>query len=173
MGSAGTGGATHVAGELFKAMTGVNMVHVPYRGDAPALVDLMAGHVQVMFDLMPASIEYIKAGKLRALGVSTAVRCEGLPDLPTVGDFVPGYEASAWLGVGAPRNTPVEIIDKLNKEINAVLFNPKFKAQFADFGGMERKADQPALSEPRICPCCRHGQLIYVRRLTPKNALGP
>jgi tripartite-type tricarboxylate transporter receptor subunit TctC len=136
MGSAGTGGATHVAGELFKAMTGVNMVHVPYRGDAPALVDLMAGHVQVMFDLMPASIEYIKVGKLRALGVTTAVRSEALPDLPTVGDFVPGYEASAWLGVGAPRNTPVGIIDKLNKDINAVLSNPKFKSQLADLGGM-------------------------------------
>jgi tripartite-type tricarboxylate transporter receptor subunit TctC len=135
MASAGTGGATHVAGELFKAMTGVNMVHVPYRGDAPALVDLMAGHVQVMFDLMPASIEYIKAGKLRALGVTTAVRSEALPGLPTVSDFVPGYEATAWLGVGAPRNTPVEIIDKLNKEINAVLSDPKFKAQLADLGG--------------------------------------
>jgi tripartite-type tricarboxylate transporter receptor subunit TctC len=134
MASAGTGGATHVAGELFKAMTGVDMVHVPYRGDAPALVDLMAGQVQVMFDLMPASIEYIKAGKLRALGVTTAVRSDALPDLPTVGDFVLGYEASAWLGVGVPRSTPVEIIDKLNKEINAVLSDPKLKARLADLG---------------------------------------
>jgi tripartite-type tricarboxylate transporter receptor subunit TctC len=134
MASAGTGGATHLAGELFKAMTGVNMVHVPYRGDAPALVDLMGGQVQVMFDLMPASIEYIKTGKLHALGVTTAVRSEALPDLPTVGDFVPGYEASAWLGVGAPRKTPVEIIDKLNREINAVLSDPKFKSHLADLG---------------------------------------
>jgi tripartite-type tricarboxylate transporter receptor subunit TctC len=135
MASAGTGGATHVAGELFKAMTGLNMVHIPYRGDAPALVDLMGGQVQVMFDLMPASIEYIRTGKLRALGVTTAVRSEALPDVPTVGDFVPGYEASAWLGVGAPRKTPVEIIDKLNQEINAVLSDPKFKARLADLGG--------------------------------------
>jgi tripartite-type tricarboxylate transporter receptor subunit TctC len=135
MASAGTGGATHVAGELFKAMTGINMVHVPYRGDAPALVDLMGGQVQVMFDLMPASIEYIRAGKLRPLGVTTAVRSEALPDLPTVGEFVPGYEASAWLGVGVPRQTPVEIIDKLNREINAVLSDPKFKAQLAGLGG--------------------------------------
>jgi tripartite-type tricarboxylate transporter receptor subunit TctC len=134
MASAGTGGATHLAGELFKAMTGINMVHVPYRGDAPALVDLMGGQVQVMFDLMPASIEYIKAGKLRALGVTTAARSEALPDLPAVGEFVPGYEASAWLGVAAPAKTPVEIIDKLNREINAVLSDPKFKARLADLG---------------------------------------
>jgi tripartite-type tricarboxylate transporter receptor subunit TctC len=135
MASAGTGGVTHVAGELFKAMTGTNMVHVPYRGDAPALIDLMGGQVQVMFDLMPASIEYIRTGKLRALGVTTVARSEALPDLPTVGDFVPGYEANAWLGVGAPRETPVEIIDKLNHEINAVLSDPKFKAQLAGLGG--------------------------------------
>jgi tripartite-type tricarboxylate transporter receptor subunit TctC len=135
MASAGTGGATHVAGELFKAMTGINMVHVPYRGDAPALVDLMGGQVQVMFDLMPASIEYIRGGKLRPLAVTTAVRSEVFPDLPTVGDFVPGYEASAWLGVGVPRQTPVEIVDKLNQEINAVLSDPKFKAQLAGLGG--------------------------------------
>jgi tripartite-type tricarboxylate transporter receptor subunit TctC len=134
MASAGTGGATHLAGELFKAMTGINMVHVPYRGDAPALVDLMGGQVQVMFDLMPASIEYIKTGKLRALGVTTATRSEVFPDLPTVGEFVPGYEASAWLGVGAPAKTPVEIIDKLNREINAVLSDPKFKARLTDLG---------------------------------------
>jgi tripartite-type tricarboxylate transporter receptor subunit TctC len=116
-------------------MTGTNMVHVPYRGDAPALIDLMGGQVQVMFDLMPASIEYIRTGKLRALGVTTVARSEALPDLPTVGDFVPGYEANAWLGVGAPRETPVEIIDKLNHEINAVLSDPKFKAQLAGLGG--------------------------------------
>jgi tripartite-type tricarboxylate transporter receptor subunit TctC len=135
MASAGIGGATHLAGELFKAMTGINMVHVPYRGDAPALVDLMGGQVQVMFDLMPASIEYIKTGKLRALGVTTAARSEALPDLPTVGEFVPGYEASAWLGVAAPAQTPVEIIDKLNGEINAVLSEPEFKARLANLGG--------------------------------------
>ena len=119
MASAGNGTHRHVAGELFKMMTGVDMVHVPYRGAAPALTDLLGGQVQVMFDDMPSSIEHIRAGKLRALAVTTATRSEALPDMPTVGEFVPGYEASAWYGVGAPRNTPAEIIDKLNKEINA------------------------------------------------------
>jgi tripartite-type tricarboxylate transporter receptor subunit TctC len=133
--SAGIGGVTHVAGELFKMLAGVEMRHVPYRGAAPALTDLLGGQVQVMFDIMPSSIEYIRAGKLRALGVTTAARSEALPDLPTVGDFVPGYEASAWLGVGAPRNTPAAIIDRLNKEINAVLSDPKMKARLADLGG--------------------------------------
>ena len=119
MASPGIGTAAHVAGELFKMMAGVDMVHVPYRGAAPALTDLLGGQVQVMFDPMPSSIEHIKAGKLRALAVTTATRSEVLPDVPTVGDFVPGYEASAWYGLGAPKNTPAEIVDKLNKEINA------------------------------------------------------
>ena len=135
MASAGNGTAPHVAGELFKMMTGVDMVHVPYRGAAPALTDLLGGQVQVMFDTMPSSIEYIRAGKLRALAVTTATRSEALPDVPTVGDFVPGYEASAWFGVGAPKNTPAEIVDKLNKEINAGLADPKMKARLADLGG--------------------------------------
>ena len=125
----------HVAGELFKMMAGVDMVHVPYRGAAPALTDLLGGQVQVMFGTMPSSIEYIRAGKLRALAVTTATRSEVLPDIPTVGDFVPGYEASAGIGVGAPKNTPTEIIDKLNKEINAGLADPKMKARLADLGG--------------------------------------
>ena len=124
-----------MAGELFKMMAGVNMVHVPYRGAAPALTDLLGGQVQVMFAAMPASIEYIRAGKLRALAVTTATRSEALPDIPTVGDFVPGYEASVWYGIGAPKNTPAEIIDKLNKEINAGLADPKIKARLADLGG--------------------------------------
>ena len=124
----------HVAGELFKMMAGVNMVHVPYRGAAPALTDLLGGQVQVMFAGMLASIEYIRAGKLRALAVTTATRSEALPDIPTVGEFVPGYEASAWYGIGAPKNTPAEIIDKLNKEINAALADPKMKARLADLG---------------------------------------
>ena len=115
-------------------MAGVDMVHVPYRGAAPALTDLLGGQVQVMFDITPSSIEYIRAGKLRALAVTTATRSDALPDVPTVGDFVPGYEASAWLGFGAPKNTPAEIIDKLNKEINAGLADPKIKARFADLG---------------------------------------
>ena len=119
MASAGNGTAGHMAGELFKMMTGVDMVHVPYRGAAPALTDLLGGQVQVMFDTMPSSIEHIRAGKLRALAVTTATRSEALPDVPTVAEFVPGYEASGWFGVGAPKNTPAEIIDRLNREINA------------------------------------------------------
>ena len=119
MASGGIGTAAHVSGELFKMMAGVDMVHVPYRGAAPALTDLLGGQVQVMFASMPSSIEHIRAGKLRALAVTTATRSEALPDIPTVGEFVPGYEASAWYGVGAPKDTPAEIVDKLNKEINA------------------------------------------------------
>jgi tripartite-type tricarboxylate transporter receptor subunit TctC len=132
--SAGNGTSQHVSGELFKAMTGVNMVHVPYRGNAPALTDMVGGQVQVMFDNMPTSIEFIRAGKLRPLAVTTAVRSEALPDLPTVADFVPGYEASGWFGIGAPRNTPAEIIGKLNGEINAGLAEAKIKARLADLG---------------------------------------
>ncbi len=133
--SGGNGTAQHLAGELFKMMTGVDMVHVPYRGDAPALTDLMGGQVQVMFGNMPSSIEHIRAGKLRPLAVTTAARSEALPDLPPVGDFVPGYEASTWYGLGAPGNTPAEIVDKLSKEINAALSDPKIKARLADLGG--------------------------------------
>jgi tripartite-type tricarboxylate transporter receptor subunit TctC len=135
MASAGIGSAPHIYGELFKMMTGINMVHVPYRGNAPALTDLLGGHVQVYFDNMPSSIEYIRAGKLRPLAVTTAARWEGLPDIPTVSDFVPGYEASGWFGVGAPKNTPAEIVDKLNKEINAGLVYPKLKTRLGELGG--------------------------------------
>src|SRR5215472_14099161 len=135
MASGGAGGPDHMSGELFKAMTGVSMIHVPYRGLSPALTDLLAGQVQVIFSSLPAAIEYIRAGKLRALAVTTATRFEGAPDIPTVGNAVPGYEASQWYGVGAPQNTPVEIVDKLNKEINAGLANPKMQARLADFGG--------------------------------------
>jgi tripartite-type tricarboxylate transporter receptor subunit TctC len=135
MASAGNGTASHVAGELFKMMAGVDMVHVPYRGAAPALTDLLAGQVQVMFATMPSSIEYVRAGKLRALAVTTATRSEALPDIPTVGEFAPGYEASNWSGLGAPKNTPTEIVDRLNKEINAGLADPKMKERLADLGG--------------------------------------
>jgi tripartite-type tricarboxylate transporter receptor subunit TctC len=135
MASAGNGTGTHVSGELFKMMTGVNMVHVPYRGTAPALTDLIGGQVQVTFCPMPASIEYIRAGKLRALAVTTSIRSAALPDIPTVSDFVPGYEASAFYGIGAPGNAPVEIINRLNREINEALADPKMKARFADLGG--------------------------------------
>ena len=133
--SGGNGTAGHLSGELFKMMAGVNMVHVPYRGEAPALTDLLGGQVQVMFATMPASIEYIKAGKLRSLAVTTATRLDALPNVPTMGDFLPGYEASAWQGVGAPRNTPAEIIAKLNNEINTGLADPKLKVRLADLGG--------------------------------------
>ena len=134
MASSGNGSTIHVSGELFKMMTGVNMVHVPYRGGAPALTDMISGQVQVMFDNVPTSIEFIRAGKLRALAVTTATRSEVLPDLPTVADFVPGYEASAWYGVGVPKGTPDDVINKLNKEINAILADPKAKARLADLG---------------------------------------
>jgi tripartite-type tricarboxylate transporter receptor subunit TctC len=134
MASSGLGSTLHVAGELFKMMAGVNMVHVPYRGGAPAMTDLLGGQVQVMFDNLPTSIEYIRAGKLRALAVTSATRSDLLPDVPTVADFMPGYEASAWYGVGAPRNTPVEIVDRLNKEINAVLADPRMQTRVAEMG---------------------------------------
>ena len=135
MGSGGVGTPHHISGELFKMMTGVNLLHVPYRGGAPAVTDLLGGQLQVIFDPMPESIEYIRAGKLRALAVTTATRSESLPDLPTIGDFVPGYDTSTWLGLGLPRNTPTEIVDKLNKEINAGLADPTIKARFAELGG--------------------------------------
>ena len=135
MASGGAGGPDHMSGELFKAMTGVSMIHVPYRGLSPALTDLLAGQVQVIFSSLPAAIEYIRAGKLRALAVTTATRFEGAPDIPTMGEVMPGYEASQWYGVGVPKNTPVEIVNKLNKEINAGLANPKLRAQLADLGG--------------------------------------
>jgi tripartite-type tricarboxylate transporter receptor subunit TctC len=133
MASPGTGSMPHLAGELFKTMAGVNVVHVPYRGDVPALTDLVSGQVHVYFN-SPLSIEYIRAGKLRALAVTTSARWEGLPDLPTVSEFLPGYEASAWFGIGAPKSTPTEIIDKLNKEINAGLADAKLKVRLADLG---------------------------------------
>jgi tripartite-type tricarboxylate transporter receptor subunit TctC len=135
MASAGNGTTPHLAGELFKILTGVDMVHVPYRGGGPALTDLLGGQVQVYFGPMPPSIEHIRSGKLRALGVTSARRSQALPDIPSVSDFVPGYEASQWYGIGVPKNTPSEIIDKLNKEINAGLADPKLKARLTDLGG--------------------------------------
>src|SRR5262245_9612055 len=135
MASAGNGTTPHLAGELFKMMTGVDMVHVPYRGSGPALTDLLGGQVQVYFGPMPPSIEHIRSGKLRALGVTSARRSQALPDIPSVSDFVPGYEASQWYGIGVPKNTRADNIDKLNKEINAALAAPKLKARLADLGG--------------------------------------
>jgi tripartite-type tricarboxylate transporter receptor subunit TctC len=132
--SGGIGFATHLAGELFKGMTGVKMVHVPYRGQGPAMTDLLGGQVQVMFDPVVSSIAHIRAGKLRPLAVTTSMRSEALPDIPTVGEFVPGYEVIVWFGLGAPKATPAEIVEKLNKEINAGLADPKIKARLADLG---------------------------------------
>jgi tripartite-type tricarboxylate transporter receptor subunit TctC len=135
MASAGVGSAGHLIGEFFKMTAGVDFVHVPYRGAGPALTDLLGGQVMMSFAGIAGSIEYIRTGKLRALAVTTATRSEALPDVPTVSEFVPGFEAGDWLGVGAPRNTPAEIINQLNKEISAALADPKIKARFADLGG--------------------------------------
>jgi tripartite-type tricarboxylate transporter receptor subunit TctC len=135
MASAGNGTAVHVSGELFKMMTGVDMVHVPYRGSPLAMTDLLGGQVQVIFDNMPGSIGYLRAGKLRPLAVTTLTRSDLLPEVPPLRDFVPGYEASAWYGVGAPRNTPAAIIDRLNREINSALADPALKARLIDIGG--------------------------------------
>ena len=136
MASAGIGSGTHLAGELFKMMAGVDLVHVPYRGTGPALAALLAGQVEVQFPPPSSSIEYIRAGKLRGLAVTSAMRSEALPDLPTIGEFVPGYELSSWYGVGVPKGTPAEVIDKINKEINAALADPKMKARLADLDGI-------------------------------------
>ena len=135
MASVGIGSTPHVNGELFKVMTGTNMVHVPYRSAAAVMTDLLSGQVQLYFGTTASSLEYVRTGKLRALAVTIERRLDALPDIPTVGDFVPGYEASNWYGIGAPRNTPVEVIEKLNKETNAGLADPKIKARIADLGG--------------------------------------
>ena len=135
MGSAGIGSAGHLAGELFQMMTGVKLIHVPYRGNAPALTDLIAGQVQLVFPSSASAIEYVKTGKVRGLAVTGAVRLDALPDLPTVADSVPGYEASSLYGIGVPRNTPADIVDKLNKEVNAALADPKLRTRLADLGG--------------------------------------
>jgi tripartite-type tricarboxylate transporter receptor subunit TctC len=135
MASPGTGTGPHIAGELFKMMAGVDMVHMPYRGAGPALTDLLGGQVQVTFASMPSSVGYVRTGKLRALASTAATRSEALPDVPTVSEFVPGYEASGWFGIGTPKNTPTEIVDKLNNEINAALADPNMKARLAGLGG--------------------------------------
>jgi tripartite-type tricarboxylate transporter receptor subunit TctC len=135
MASAGSGSAPHMAGELFRMMTGVDMVHVPYRGQGPALTDLLGGQVQILFAAAPGTADHIKTGKLRALAVTTAARMPDLPEVPTVGDVVGGYEASQWYGFAAPKNTPAEIVDKLNKEINAAIADPGMKAKLAAIGG--------------------------------------
>jgi tripartite-type tricarboxylate transporter receptor subunit TctC len=133
--SSGSGTSVHLSGEMFKSMTGVDLTHVPYKGAGPALVELIGGQVHVMFDNMPSSIEHIKAGELRALAVTTAKRSHVLPDVPTVAETVPGYEASAWFGMGVPKGTPAEIVARLNREVNEVLAEPKTKVRLAELGG--------------------------------------
>ena len=135
MATAGVGTSPHVSGELFKMMTGINMVHVPYRGAAPALTDLLAGQVEVMFDNLPSSVGHIKGGKIRALGVTTVSRAEALPDVPSIGEAVPGYEANVFYGIAAPKGTPSEIIGKLHQAVSVVLADPRVKARFAELGG--------------------------------------
>jgi tripartite-type tricarboxylate transporter receptor subunit TctC len=136
MASAGKGAPSHLAGELFKTMAGVDMVHVPYRGGGPAVTDLIAGQVQVVFPTIVESIEYIRASRLRALAVTSATRSDALPGIPTLSEFLPGYEASGWFGIGAPKSTSSEVVDQLNKQINEGLADPKMKARFADLGGV-------------------------------------
>ena len=147
MASSGNGSTIHMSGELFKMQTGINMVHVPYRGGAPALTDLLAGQVQVMFDNIPTCAEHVKSGKLRGLAVTSTTRSDVLPDLPTVADFLPGYEASAWYGVTVPKGTPPEIIDRLNKTINEVLADPKAKARFTEIGALLLPGSPAAFSK--------------------------
>jgi tripartite-type tricarboxylate transporter receptor subunit TctC len=144
MASAGIGSAHHLFGELFKMMAGVEMVHVPYRGSTPALTDLLGGRVQVMFDATTSSLPHIRAGKLRPLAVTTATRSELLPDIPTIGDFVPGYEAHGWIGFGAPKNTPAAVVDRLNNEINSAISDSSIKARLIDLGGLVLPPSSPA-----------------------------
>jgi len=144
MASAGIGGPQYVAGELFKFMAGVDLVHVPYRGSTPALTDLLGGQVQVMFDVTPSSVPHIKAGKLRPLAVTTTARLDVLPDVPVMADFLPGYEASAWIGFGVPKNTPPEIIDTLNKQFNAAISDATIKARLAELGAVAMAPNSPA-----------------------------
>jgi tripartite-type tricarboxylate transporter receptor subunit TctC len=144
MASAGIGGPQHVAGELFKSMAGVDLVHVPYRGSTPALTDLIAGQVQVMFDVTPSSLPHIKAGKLKPLAVSTTTRLDALPDVPVLADFLPGYEAAGWIGFGVPKGTPAAIIETLNKQFNGAIADPTIKARLADLAAMVMPANTPA-----------------------------
>ena len=166
--SAGNGTSQHVSGELFRAMTGVNMVHVPYRGNAPALTDLVGGQVQVMFDNIPTSIEHIRAGKLRSLAVTTTARSDVLPDLPTVADFVPGYEASGWFGIGAPRNTSAEVINVLNSEIKAGLADSKFKARLANLGSTALVLSPAEFGKHLVDETEKWGKVIRAANIKPE-----
>jgi len=168
MASPANGTAGHVAGELFKMMTGVNMLHVPYRGSPQAITDLLGGQMQVTFDPLISSIEHIRAGKLRALAVTTATRSQALPDIPAVADFVPGYEATQWNGIGAPRNTPAEIVDKLNKEFNAVLADPGIKVRLADLGLTVLTASPAGLGEFIAEETEKWGKVVKLAGIKPE-----
>ena len=167
MASAGVGGPQHVAGELFKAMAGVNLVHVPYRGTTPAVTDLLAGQVQVMFDVTPTALPQIKAGKLRALAVTTAKRLDALPDVPTVAEFLPGYEAVAWIGVGAPAGTPSAIIETLSKQINAALADDKIKARIAQLGGVVKTGSSADFAKFIASETDKWGKVIHNAGIKP------
>jgi tripartite-type tricarboxylate transporter receptor subunit TctC len=168
MASAGNGASSHVAGELFKMMSGVDMLHVPYRGGALAITDLLGGQVQVLFDQITSAIEYSRSGKLRALAATTATRAEALPDVPAMNEFVPGYEASGWQGIGAPKNTSPEIIDKLNKELNASLADPKVKARFADLGGIVLQGSSAHFEKLITDEIEKWGKVIRTSKIKPE-----
>jgi tripartite-type tricarboxylate transporter receptor subunit TctC len=168
MASAGIGSGPHVAGELFKMMAGVSIVHVPYRGTGPALTDLLGGQVQVYFDAIPTSIQYIRSGQLRALAVTSASRSEALPELPTVGDFLPGFEASFWGGFGAPKSTPLQIVESLNTEINACLGDPKIKARLAEFGGTTMAGSPADFGRLIIEETAKWGKVVKYAGIKPE-----
>jgi tripartite-type tricarboxylate transporter receptor subunit TctC len=168
MASGGTGSASHVGGEFFKLMTGIDMLHVPYRGGSPALTDLIGGQVQVMFSPLPESIGAIKAGNVRALAVATAARSEALPEVPTVADSVPGFEASTWQGIGAPRNTPAEIVERLNWEINAVLADPKIKERLAELGSVPTPTSPADFKSLIVAETAKWGKVIRAANIVVK-----
>jgi tripartite-type tricarboxylate transporter receptor subunit TctC len=168
MGSGGSGGPVHMTGELFNMMAGLKMQHVPYRGEAPALNDLIGGQVDVVFGSVPASIQYVRAGKLRALAVTTSTRSVLLPDLPTVAQFVPGYESSTWYGIGAPRSTPAEIIDRLNVEINAALADPTLQARMSDLGGTALGGSPNDFSELIATDTEKWGKVVKFASIKPE-----
>jgi tripartite-type tricarboxylate transporter receptor subunit TctC len=166
MASGGLGSTSHVGGELFKLSTGVDMLIVPYRGGAPALTDVIGGQVQVYFSYLPESIESVRAGKVRALAVTTATRSPALPDLPMVGDFVPGFEASSWQGIGAPRNTPADIVTRLNSEVNAALADPAIKARLADLGSTPRPMSPQAFETFIVGEIEKWAKVISAAKIT-------
>ncbi len=167
MASAGIGGPQHLAGELFKSMTGLNLVHVPYRGSTPAITDLLAGQVQLMFDVTPTALPQIRAGKTRALAVTTKQRLDALPDVPSMSDFLPGYEAEAWIGVGAPTGTPADIIDILNKQLNAALADAKIKARLTDIGSVVHGGTPAEFGKFIVSETAKWGKVIRDAGIKP------